>query len=107
MAEREIKKSCRDLEESRSMNAKLSEFRIIFLLYAFVVGAVIGYLLADGMWQFTHPRGLGRWIPKRDVTFALLATSCSLSVGMLGVAFVGLDLLPKGDHEKSQGDSPC
>ena len=94
--------------EYQVMNARLSEERVFFLILAFVLGLLIGYFVAEWMWQFWHPRGLLLWAsPQRDLKYALLAASVSLGFGMLGVALAGFDLLPKGDDAKTREGPPC
>ena len=92
--------------EYQVMNARLSEERVFFLILAFVLGLLIGYFVAEWMWQFWHPRGLLLWAsPQRDLKYALLAASVSLCFGTLGVALAGLDLLPRG-HEQTLARAP-
>lgn len=81
------------------MNKNLTEARIWLLAIAFVIGALLGFCLAEILLHsshrnYLHSYGFG---PQRGLDYWLMALAFSVSFGFLGMAMAGFDLLPCED----------
>lgn len=64
---------------------------------AMVVGALVGWAIADWSWRFHIPRGFGWNAPQRDWSFVFIGILCSLALATLALAVVRFRDLPNGN----------
>jgi len=70
----------------------------LLLLIGFAIGAVIGYVVVEQLWQFTHPGVFMGWNrPIRAWSYYAFSASTALSVGSVVVALLGFRHLSEGE----------
>ena len=70
-------------------------FRCLAGWIAMLVGAVVGWCVAEFFWGLTHPYGVNMWAPPiRGLEFYIPAVFCAISGSALGLALARFKDLP-------------